>query len=248
MPELSQDFKSQTFGVKIQKTEVVVDSIASDFSEESSNYDFIISDMFISSRNGNDRYGTTIKWVTPQEDILFYGWKLISLSFPGNWYGQVGQWTMEDLFGERIVMSTTRQMGYSDNNNARRMIKESIEGAIRFAEEYHSVAYYEMITDEDATLLKSSRQESNFNGIITRGGYIRGGEFIYDRNTVRLRTFKELILATVEYIEKYEKVCKALSLGNDERTLKFMHNINRAFRKRIKENYSFGIVGLSDDE
>ena len=97
----------------------------------------------LSAYNGNNKYSIDICQLREQEYIEFYGWKFISLSFPGNWYGETGVWELEDMYGERISISLTKQNRYATNRL--QMIREATEGAKKFAENNLSVEYYNLV-------------------------------------------------------------------------------------------------------
>lgn len=217
------DFESHTFGVKIAETNISLELIES--LDELSKYQFMLSDKISYSYNANTTYKIDIQQLTTQEYIEFFGWKLISLSFPGNWYGQWGVWELEDLNGKRKSVHTTKQAWYCKNSKI--MIKESIEKAKEFAENNYSVDYHNFLSD---TSLKANLP------------------FLPESNKISLDTFACLISLTKQYIEDYKKVISSLSDKKDERCLLLTDKLKKHFSDILKEYYPFEIKDLCESK
>lgn len=208
------DFESHSFGVKVTATNISVEIIES--LAELSKYQFILSDRIADTYNGNIAYGINIQQLTTQEHIEFFGWKIISLGFPGNWYGQWGVCVLEDLFGKQKTIPTTKQALYILNYKV--MIKESIETAKEFAEKNYSVDY------------------SNFHSYT-------GADFPLPPtdNKISFSDFSRLIPSTKKYIEDYQKILSTISGNKDERSILFINTLNESFVNLMKKYYQFEI-------
>lgn len=212
------DFESHSFGVKVTDTTISVEIIES--LAELSKYQFLLSDKIADSYNGNMTYGINIQQLTKQEHIEFFGWKVISFSFPGNWFGQWGVCVLEDLYGKQKTITTTNQAWYIKNYKA--MLKESIEKAKEFAEGNYSVDY------------------SNFYSYT-------GTDFPFPPkdNQISFRDFSRLIPSTKKYIEDYQKILSTISDKKDERSILFLNTLNESFANLMKKYYPFEIKDFS---
>lgn len=232
------DFESHTFGVKIINGNITVELIES--LGEVPKYQFMLSDKIINSYNGNTTYGIDIQQLTTQNHIEFYGWKLISLSFPGNWYGQCGLCQMEDLYGKQKSFLTTNQEWYHIKYKS--MIEESIVRAKEFAEKNYSVDYNEII--ETKSLFKISTKTSMF-GMPAISVNASKLSLLPTGNKISMQGFTELISSTKQYIEDYQKVLATISDKRDERSISLINILKEHSKDIIKEYYSFEIKELS---
>lgn len=233
------DFESHTFGVKIVDDTITINLI--DSLADLVKYQFVLSDKITYSYNGNTSYGINIQQLTTKEHIEFFGWKLIHLSFEGNWRGQVGVWELEDLYGKRKKISASAQARYSENSEA--MIKESIEKAKEFAKNNYSVEYNEIIENE--SLLSIVHATTQF-GVPSKE--INGKDMLLlpKGNKISLKGFTKLISSTKQYLEDYQKILSTLTKNKDQRNALFINTLNESFINQIKKYYPYEIQDLSD--
>lgn len=215
------NFESHTFGVKIAETNISLELIES--LDELSKYQFMLSDKISYSYNGNTTYKIDIQQLTTKEHIEFFGWKLISLSFPGNWYGQWGVWELEDLNGKRKSVHTTKQAWYFKNSKI--MIKESIEKAKEFAESNYSVDYHDFLSNISS--------KANL-------------PFLPESNKISLDKFAHLISSSKQYIDDYQKILSAISKKEDKRNILFIKTLMESLKNLMKSYYPFEIEDFLD--
>lgn len=233
------DFESHTLGVKIEEGNISVELIES--LKELSKYQFILSDKISHSYNGNTTYGIDIKQLTTQKCIEFFGWKLISLSFPGNWYGEVGLCVLEDLYGKQKRISSTIRAKYHIHYKS--MIEESIETVRKFAEKNYSVDYSEIIEKES---LLDIRKREDFFGVPIIVSYVADVLLLPVGNKISLKGFTKLISSTKQYIEDCQKVLSTISDKKDDRSILFVKSLKEHSTNVMKEYYSFEIEELSN--
>lgn len=214
------EFKSHTFGVKIAENNISVELLES--LEELSKYQFLLSDKITNNYNGNTTYGINIQQLTTKEYIEFFGWKLIYLSFQGNWFGQTGYWELEDLNGKRKSISVTNHQWY--HQNSKEMIKESIINAKLFAENNYSVDYTNFLSDME-----------------------RNSPLLPTNNKLSLKDFTRLISMTKEYIENYQKISANISNKNELRNISLIDKLNKSLTNYIKKYYQYEIEMKSEN-
>ena len=212
------------FGVKILNDEIVVEDFG--FSSVKNEFQFEFSDKLSFTYNGNDEYSIDITPLREQENIVFYDWKLISLRFPGNWYGQCGRWVMEDSCGERMEFVTTRQSFYI--RNQKQMIKESLERAKKIANENLSVEYHKIISKKIVNVINGS-----FYGIPQT--------IVSFEECTSQKRFDNLRVLTGEFLQKYEKIMECLVDRNDERSCFLKDKLKEKAVELLREYNSFKI-------
>lgn len=235
------DFESHSFGVKIAETDISVELIET--MGEFSKYQFILSDKMSSSYNANTTYGIDILKLTTQENIEFFGWKLISLSFPGNWYGQWGVCELEDLYGMRNEIVATKQTWYHENR--RELIEQSLDGAKKFAESNYSVDYFQLVDTVDLIVDRQKTTMFGVPSISIAGKHIL---LLPKANKICLKGFDKLITSTKQYIDNYKKVISSLSDKKDERSLLLIDKLKKHFSDILKKYYPFEIEDLSESK
>ncbi|WP_299095146.1 hypothetical protein [uncultured Bacteroides sp.] len=232
------DFESHSFGVNVTETEISVELIKS--LGELPKYQFVLSDKICSSYNANITYGIDILKLTTQEHIEFFGWKLISLSFPGNWYGQWGVCELEDLHGIRNKFTLTKQGCYY--NQHLKMIRESIANTKEFAENNYSVDYNKLIKTK--FLLNTAYKTTMWGVPSIETNYKEMVSVMPTGNKIPLKGFDKLIISTKQYIDDYKKVIASLSDKKDERCLLLTNKLKEHFSDILKKYYPFEIENL----
>lgn len=136
-------FTEHTLGVKIQNNFVTLES-CNTFGDLRI-YDFIYTDFVSSNWNGNICYGSKITNISTGKDFyVINGWKLINLSFPGDWFGNYTRIELEDKFGERTTIGApVGKAIYADS--FKHLIREGLLEAVRFTKENPCVEYKEII-------------------------------------------------------------------------------------------------------
>lgn len=135
------NFQEHTLGVKIIGSYVAIEK-ANPF-EDMSKYDFIYTDFLSSDWNGNYCYGSNIRVLNNQDYILINGWKLISLSFPGDWFGNTAHCELEDRFGNTIVIDGVGKAVY--DSSYMHMVREALTKAFEFTKSTPCVEYKEIL-------------------------------------------------------------------------------------------------------
>lgn len=233
------DFESHTFGVKIVDDTITINLI--DSLADLVKYQFVLSDKITYSYNGNTSYGINIQQLTTKEHIEFFGWKLIHLSFEGNWYGQVGIWELEDLYGKRIKIPASTQAWYY--KDAESMIKESIEKAKEFAKKNYSVDYNEIIEKKSLLI---TEQATTYFGVPAKTFNGKDLFLLPIDNKISLKGFIKLISSTKQYLDDYQKILSTLTKNKDQRNALFINTLNESFINQIKKYYPYEIQNLSD--
>lgn len=135
-------FKGNVLGIKIQNYFIAMEPV--DQFGDLSKYDFIYSDYISENYNGNVSYASRLNsQKTNQNFIEINGWKLLSITFPGNWYGQWGICAIEDRFGKSTTVSVANQSDYKTNYMY--MIRVSLERILQFTAENPCVDYLEVV-------------------------------------------------------------------------------------------------------
>ncbi|WP_298072873.1 hypothetical protein [uncultured Bacteroides sp.] len=218
------EFKPHFFGVQIIENNISVDLIApEELLKELPKYQFLLSDKIINDYNGNISYGINIQQLTSKEYIEFFGWKLISLKFLGNWYGQTGYWDLEDLNGIRKSISTTKHNWY--HQNSKDMILESIISAKSFAQSNYSVAYTNFLDSVEKHSPSPSTNEK-----------------------ISLEKFISLISDTKKFIEDYQNVLATISDKNESRDISLIDELNKLLTNHIKMHYHYEIEMEADSK
>lgn len=136
------DFTEHTLGVKIQNNFVAIET-CNPFGDLSK-YDFIYTDFVSSNWNGNTCYGSKIKNLTNgQNYYLINGWKLLNLSFPGDWFGNNTRLELEDRFGKKITLYTSVDKAIYPNS-FKHLIREGLLEAEKFTKENPCVDFKEI--------------------------------------------------------------------------------------------------------
>ena len=178
---------------------------------------FMIYNELSKNYNGNVSYSMDIRPLTVQQYLEFNGWKLIEMSFPGDWFGQTGMVTLEDTFGERQDFPVTRHARYKDNRA--NMLKMALDGAKRTAEEHFSVEYWKFLN-------KNSKAWSSYHNQYSR---------------CDVDKLKQLTSCTQNYIEEYISLKSKIVDSEDKRCLCFLNKIEEAFVNTLKEYHSFDV-------
>lgn len=136
-------FSEHTLGIKIQNKFVAIES-CNPFGELSK-YDFVYTDFVSSDRNHNTCYGSKITNIISGDNFfILNGWKLLSLSFPGDWFGNWTHLDLEDRFGKKIKHYVPVDKAvYADSY--KHLIREGLLEAVRFTEDTPCVDYFEML-------------------------------------------------------------------------------------------------------
>lgn len=225
------NFEKCTFGVKVTENEILVET--TNESLDNSRYDFLYSDRLSNSYNGNSTYSIDIEALKESEYIEFYGWKLIRLYFPGNWYGEYGTWEFEDMYGERIEKRVTRQNRYI--NSRQQMIKDAIAGAKKFAADNLSVEYHNIINTTSIYVRKEN--------------FVQIPDFVISvRMPLEGLQYKlnDIQVVTTRFLEGYENVMNELSERYDERSCILKDKLMKKAVDLLNKYNSFDFECLSE--
>ncbi|MBD5353634.1 MAG: hypothetical protein HDR85_01815 [Bacteroides sp.] len=136
-------FTEHILGVKILDNFIAIE-ICDTFGDLNK-YDFIYTDYLSSNYNGNTSYSSKIRDIKNGQDYyIINGWKLLSINFPGNWFGNFTYVHLEDRFGRGTsVQAPVNQAIYPDS--FKHLIREGLLEALRFTKDTPCVEYEEII-------------------------------------------------------------------------------------------------------
>lgn len=201
-------FKSEKFGVIASEEVIKVRKIEPD--DDTSGFDFIITDRLSNVYNGNYTYACDITPLKEKEYIEFYNWKLMGISIRGNWYGEWGYSNLLDFEGRKDDRCTDgKQTNYENEREAK--IERTIIGARDFAKNNLVHGYYELIKKKDLYKIE-----------VLRKTYFNLCE-VSHRNLLS----KEIIERTNAYIEQYNKYMDCLK-DESKRTLHMKARLSSA--------------------
>jgi len=135
------DFQEHTLGVKILDNYVAIER--ADPFGDLSKYDFLYTDFLSSNWNGNYCYGSNIEVLNNQGAFFINGWKLIGLSFPGDWFGNNAYCKLEDKFGKTISVQGGSKAVYA--NSYMHMVRDVLTKAVEFTRTTPNVEFKEIL-------------------------------------------------------------------------------------------------------
>lgn len=201
-------FKSEKFGVIASEEVIKIKKIESN--DNTSEFDFIITDKLSNIYNGNYTYAFDINPLREKEYIEFYNWKLIGISIRGNWYGDWGYSNLLDFEGRKYDRCTDgKQTNYENEREAK--IERTIIGARDFAKNNLTHGYYELIAQKDLSKIEVLRK-TYFN--------------LYEVSH-NILSKKEIIKRTKARIEQYNKYMNCLK-DESKRTLYMKSRLSSA--------------------
>lgn len=131
-------YQERIFGVKLFESFVAVEETT--LFEDITKYDFLLKDMMTSDYNGNYSYRVDVMGEIGKEAII-NGWKLESISLPGNWYGQNSYFCVTDKLGDsyRPKNPIMKELWY--DKQPVNIIRETLLAAMKFCQTHYSVKY-----------------------------------------------------------------------------------------------------------
>lgn len=232
---MKEEVIEPTLGVKVENCTVTVEQI--DDSIDVSDFNFLFT-FERSELRGNESFIVNINPLSDKEELEFYGWKLKKLSFPGNWFGQIGVCVLEDKYGKQMRESVTNQFWVKEDY--RKAVEKAVSGAVMFAKENPFLSYFDFFDLGGCPFLDLKRGTSF--GFPTKSvGLSLSHLWPHDRE-ITLKGLEVLIDWAAKRTKEYNEIMKRLE-EEDERYEPFKEKLKSNFYNDIEKWLNYKING-----
>lgn len=232
-------YTQPAFGIKNQDPSVSVYPIYSN--TDLLEYDFLLSVKKTTSYNGNKTFYMDIQPLKEQKNIKIYGWEIIDLRFPGNWFGQWGVCKMQDRYGKETEIVCKNQLHF--NKEPEWLLLKTIKEITQYAKNNPFVLFIEFLENIDAFLEVSFT--SNFNSPVKCVGY---SKLAPKNDEITFKGVEKWLNWLNEYINMYHNVLILLSEQKDERFDGFIEKLNNTFSDVMSKNTPFKKFDFSKEK